>query len=56
MLREKAIETHSYHNFFKALFEFCSVDLSAFYFDISKDTLYCNEVLDDSRRSKITVL
>ena len=56
VIREKAIETHSYHNFFKALFEFCSVDLSAFYFDISKDTLYCNEILDDARKNKTTVL
>jgi len=55
-IREKAIETHSYHNFFKALFEFCSVDLSAFYFDISKDTLYCNEISDNTRKNKTTVL
>ena len=30
-------KNHSYHNFYKQLFEFCSVDLSSFYFDISKD-------------------
>ena len=55
-IRKKAIKTHSYHNFFKALFEFCSVDLSAFYFDISKDILYCNKVSDKNRKNKTTVL
>ena len=40
--RFDAIKQHSYHNFYKQLFEFCSVDLSSFYFDISKDKLYCN--------------
>jgi isoleucyl-tRNA synthetase len=55
-MRETAIETHSYHNFFKALFEFCSVDLSAFYFDISKDILYCNLASDNTRKNKTTVL
>ena len=55
-MREKAIEAHTYHNFFKALFEFCSVDLSAFYFDISKDVLYCNAISDNARRAKTSVL
>ena len=27
---------------FRALFDFCTVDLSAFYFDIRKDALYCD--------------
>ena len=42
--RSDAIKNHSYHNFYKQLFEFCSVDLSSFYFDISKDILYCNSL------------
>jgi isoleucyl-tRNA synthetase len=41
---------------FFALFNFCTVDLSAFYFDIRKDSLYCD--LPDSlrRRAARTVL
>ena len=56
VFRSKAIQDYSFHNFYKSLFEFCSVDLSAFYFDISKDILYCNEINDSLRKSKTTVL
>jgi len=55
-LRKKAIKNYSFHNFYKSLFEFCSVDLSSFYFDISKDILYCNKEDDIIRRSKTTIL
>ncbi len=55
-LRKKAIKEYSFHNFYKALFEFCSVDLSSFYFDISKDILYCNTLNDNLRMGKVTVL
>ncbi len=55
-LRKLAIKKHSYHVFFKSLFEFCSVDLSAFYFDISKDILYCNLLTDKKRKCKTTIL
>tara|TARA_B100001248_G_scaffold262580_2_gene259621 strand:- start:1155 stop:3974 length:2820 start_codon:yes stop_codon:yes gene_type:complete len=56
ILRLNSIHNHTYHTFYKALFEFCSVDLSAFYFDISKDILYCNPVNSEERKSVITVL
>ncbi len=41
---------------FRALFEFCTIDLSSVYFDIRKDALYCDA--DDSlrRRASRTVL
>ncbi|MEC8100042.1 MAG: isoleucine--tRNA ligase [Pseudomonadota bacterium] len=55
-LRTSAIENHSYHNFYKSLFDFCSVDLSSFYFDISKDILYCNSVNSIERKSVVTIL
>ncbi len=55
-LRKVAIKSHTYHNFYKALFEFCSVDLSSFYFDISKDTLYCDSKRSLQRNSICTVL
>ncbi|MDB4846682.1 isoleucine--tRNA ligase [Candidatus Pelagibacter sp.] len=49
---------HSYdfHNLYKELLNFCTVDLSAFYFDIRKDTLYCDSKNSEKRRSCIIVL
>ena len=38
------------------LYNFCTVDLSAFYFDIRKDTLYCDPADSLARRSAQTVL
>lgn len=35
---------------------FCSRDLSAFYFDVCKDTLYCEALNSDKRRAVVTVL
>ncbi|MBF96186.1 MAG: Isoleucine--tRNA ligase [Alphaproteobacteria bacterium MarineAlpha9_Bin4] len=55
-LRINALNDHTYHTFYKTLFEFCSVDLSSFYFDISKDTLYCNSKKSKERKSIVTVL
>ena len=39
-----------------ALLNFCSVDLSAVYFDIRKDSLYCDAPSDIRRRSARTVM
>ncbi len=33
---------YDYQGVFQALFNFCTVDLSAFYFDVRKDVLYCD--------------
>jgi isoleucyl-tRNA synthetase len=33
---------YDFQGVFRAIFEFATVDLSAFYFDIRKDTLYCD--------------
>ena len=41
---------------FTALHNFCAVDLSAFYFDIRKDRLYCDAPDDIRRRAARTVL
>ncbi len=41
---------------FQALYQFCIQDLSAFYFDIRKDSLYCDKVTDSRRRAVRTVL
>ncbi|MGI9385976.1 MAG: class I tRNA ligase family protein, partial [Methyloligellaceae bacterium] len=41
---------------FSALFNFCTIDLSAVYFDIRKDALYCDPYDSMVRRSSLTVL
>ncbi len=41
---------------FQTLFQFCTVDLSAFYFDVRKDALYCDAADSDRRRASRTVL
>jgi isoleucyl-tRNA synthetase len=41
---------------FHALFNFCVNDLSAFYFDIRKDALYCDPYGSMTRRATLTVL
>jgi isoleucyl-tRNA synthetase len=38
------------------LFNFCTVDLSAFYFDIRKDALYCDPLSSTRRRACRTVM
>ena len=52
----KAIEGHDYHQVFTTLHHFCNNDLSAFYFDIRKDMLYCDAALSIERRSCRTVM
>ena len=41
---------------FQQLFNFCTVDLSAFYFDVRKDALYCDAEDSLRRRAARTVL
>ena len=49
-------KNYTFHNLYKELLNFCTVDLSAFYFDIRKDTLYCDPIDSEKRRSCILVL
>ena len=46
----------SFQMVFQQIFNFCTIDLSSFYFDIRKDPLYCDEVGSKLRRSVRTVL
>lgn len=55
-LGRSCIESYSFHIFYAQLHSFCSSDLSAYYFDIRKDTLYCDGSQDIKRRSARTVL
>lgn len=52
----KACDDFHYHPFFGELHNFCAVDLSAFYFDIRKDSLYCDAADSVTRRAARTVL
>ena len=52
----QACHDFEFHGFFTALHHFCAVDLSAFYFDIRKDTLYCDGFDAPKRRAARTVL
>ena len=45
-----------FNPYFQALYTFCIVDLSAFYFDIRKDSLYCDAATSVRRRAARTVL
>ena len=47
-------DKYNFHNLYKEILNFCTVDLSAFYFDIRKDTLYCDPI--DSDKRKFTIL
>ncbi len=47
---------YDFHNLYKELLNFCTVDLSAFYFDIRKDTLYCDPIGSKKRNNCIMVL
>ena len=48
LVRQTA-EAYDFHTMFTALHNFCAVDLSAFYFDVRKDALYC-DAPDAARR------
>ncbi|HEU0222839.1 MAG TPA: isoleucine--tRNA ligase, partial [Paracoccaceae bacterium] len=47
---------YGFQKVFQELFQFCTVDLSAFYFDIRKDALYCDAPASARRRAARTVL
>lgn len=49
-------ENFDFHGIFSALHNFCAVELSAFYFDVRKDSLYCDPKGARRRRAARTVL
>jgi len=52
----KAYDTYEFHGVYHRLYNFCTVDLSAFYLDIMKDRLYTAAPADQDRRSAQTVM
>jgi isoleucyl-tRNA synthetase len=55
-LVRKAYADFDYKRIFAALSAFMTADLSAFYFDIRKDTLYCEPISSPKRKACLTVL
>ncbi len=53
---QKCVSTFNFHLMFTTLLNFCSSDLSALYFDIRKDTIYCDSKESVKRRSTRTLL
>jgi len=51
-----AVDDFDFNTYVRALTDFCNEDLSAFYFDIRKDSLYCDAPASTKRRAYRTVL
>jgi isoleucyl-tRNA synthetase len=49
-------EAYEFHAVYRSAMELCSVELSALYFDVLKDRLYCSGARDLERRAAQTVL
>jgi isoleucyl-tRNA synthetase len=52
----EAYSTYDYKRVVALLNSFMTTDLSAFYFDIRKDTLYCDPISSIARKSALTVI
>ena len=52
----KSYAEFDYKRIFAALNQFMTVDLSAFYFDIRKDALYCEPISSVTRKACLTVI
>jgi isoleucyl-tRNA synthetase len=52
----KSCDDFDFHDLYVQLYNFCTNDLSAFYFDIRKDSFYCDRPDSLVRRSARTVL
>jgi len=51
-----ACTTYDFHGLFNELHHFCAIELSAFYFDMRKDAVYCDASDSVRRRAARTVL
>ncbi len=47
---EKYFKEYNFHKLYKEMLNFCALDLSAFYFDIRKDILYCDDLKSTRRK------
>ena len=55
-LVRKAYGEFDYKRIFAALSHFMTTDLSAFYFDVRKDALYCDPISSPTRKASLTVI
>jgi len=53
---EEYFKEYNFHKLYKELVNFCSLELSAFYFDIRKDALYCDDLLSPKRQACTNLL
>ncbi|WP_347302424.1 isoleucine--tRNA ligase [Croceibacterium sp. TMG7-5b_MA50] len=51
-----AVDAFDFNTYVRSVGEFCNEELSAFYFDIRKDSLYCDAPADTRRRACRTVM
>lgn len=52
----QATTAYEFQSLYSELHNFCAIDLSAFYFDVRKDSLYCDDPKDSKRRATRTVM
>ena len=52
----KNFKSYNFHILYKDLLNFCTVDLSSFYFDIRKDSLYCDDLNSKRRKNCLIIL
>ena len=50
------LKNYNFHKLYKELLNFCTLDLSSFYFDIRKDVLYCDGLNSKKRKNCVIVL
>ncbi len=50
------LKNYNFHKLYKELLNFCTLDLSSFYFDIRKDVLYCDNLKSKKRQNCVKVL
>ncbi len=55
-LHKTSIETYDFKTFYSALHNFCASELSSLYFDIRKDSLYCDNQNNPRRKAARTVM
>jgi isoleucyl-tRNA synthetase len=50
------LKNYNFHKLSRELLNFCTLDLSSFYFDIRKDVLYCDSLNSKKRKDCVVVL
>jgi len=53
---ENNLRNYNFHKLYKELLNFCTLDLSSFYFDIRKDVLYCDSIKSKKRKNCVVIL